>query len=415
MAFTDLIMKDVAAPLSGFDKAVATGFELAQNQEKIGLAQRQNQLEQEKIQMSYLDKANNLLPNLLKTSGKARSLLTNSYMNLMAKGGMPVNKDTMDLLAADESVAADYAALEDKIRKQYPNDPVRQAAARAQYLGLPPGDVMTQVTGVAKAELGAKYAMERTRFQQSQVGQRQMTASQIKREDTAQKEVSGLIDKTNQYFQTLTPSLGQIEGIFGTKDKPKNVPLSELNALLPAFARTIGGEKGPLSDDDVKRVLANTLELKIDTLGNYLNGKTEAPKELTDRLRERYSIFKGNLIRESTSKLFDKIEEKQLAPGLEDMFAIEPTRGGVILGVGAAQLVTKANNVLMNNRAASGKFNLNKWIKSQAAPPSQQEILSEIKRRSQGGNIISFGGVAPTKQGFNVIYAEPSEEEDTGE
>jgi len=407
MAFTDLIMKDVAAPLSGFDKAVSTGFELAQNQEKIGLAQRQNQLEQEKIQASYLAKANDLLPNLLKTTGKARSLLTNSYMSLMAKGGMPVNKDTMDLLAADESVASDYAAIEDKIRKQYPNDPVRQAAARAQYLGLPPSDVMTQVTGVAKAELGAKYAMERTRFQQSQVAQRQMTGAQVKREDTAQREVSGLIDKTNQYFQGLTPALGQIEGIFGTKDKPKKVEISELKALLPAFARTIGGEKGPLSDDDVKRVLAETLELKVELLADYISGDQKAPEQITNKLRERYSLFKGNLIRETTAKLFDKIEEKQLAPGLEDMFAIEPSGKGLVLGVGARQLIAKANNVLLNNRASLGKFDVYRWVKSQAAPPSSSQILAEIKRRSQVGQITTFGSAAPVKSGLNVYYSEP--------
>ena len=415
MAFSDLISRPLTAPLEGLDKSIATGVELANNQYRTQLAMEQNQMEREKIQQTYLDKANNLLPNLLKTTGKARSLLTSSYMNLMAKGGMPVNQDTMDLIGADDQLAPGVLSVYQEGKRIFGNDPAGLAAYMAEKLGVPPGDSYSQITGVIKGQESARAAMSRAIYQQGQVAQRQMTASQLKREDTAQKEVSGLIDKTNQYFQTLTPSLGQIEGIFGTKEKPKKVQLSELNALLPAFARTIGGEKGPLSDDDVKRVLANTLELKVDTLGNYLTGKTEAPKELTDRLRERYSIFKGNLIREGTSKLFDKIEEKQLAPGLEDMFAIEPTRGGVILGVGAAQLVTKANNVLMNNRAASGKFNLNKWINSQAAPPSQQQILAEIKKRSQSGNVISFGGLKPTKQGFNVIYAAPEQEESAGE
>ena len=390
-------MKDVAAPLSGFDKAVSTGFELAQNQEKIGLAQRQNQLEQEKIQVSYLDKANNLLPNLLKTTGKARSLLTNSYMNLMAKGGMPVNKDTMDLLAADESVASGYVAIEDKIRKQYPNDPVRQAAARAQYLGLPPSDVMTQVTGVAKAELGIEAAQKRAVLQRLGIKETAVAGQKLKRLYKISDETNKVTEDTTKQLGTINRSITSIESALASNDYKR------LQTIIGDLAKGVGGLSGVLSDLDMKTQLARSLGTDLAGLEGYFFGKATIPKETFKQIKSRMMDFKQALTVECTNKLFDQISNKQMDPTVGDAYQFKSTKQGLQIGFAAARLLDRSNKVFTQLKTSAGEMSLEEWFNAQAAKPSQQQIMKVVEDALKQNIIVRFSPAS--------VMSPPSEEE----
>jgi len=397
MAFSDLITKDVATPLAGFDKAVATGFELAQNQEKIGLAQQQNQLEQEKLQASYLDKANNLLPNLLKTSGKARKILTTSYMNLMAKGGLSVDQDTMDLISSDEELGADIESLVKQGKQIYGNDPVGFASFLAKGLGLPPGDAMTQVTGVLKGQLSAEAAAKRATLQRIGIKETAVAGQKLKRLYKVSDDTNKLTEDTTKQIGTINRSITSIESALASNDYKR------LQTIIGDLAKGVGGLSGVLSDLDMKTQLARSLGTDLAGLEGYFFGKATIPKETFKQIKSRMSDFKAALTEESTNKLLGQISNKQMDPTVGDAYQFKSTPEGLQIGFAAARLLDRSNKVLEQLKTAKDEISLEEYINAQAAKPSQQQIMKIIQDAAKQKIIVRFSPAS--------VIRPPSEEE----
>ena len=158
MALSDLISRPIAAPLEGFDKAVGVGFELAQQQDRLRIAQEELALRQDQVQSEYLSKGINALGGLSKAKGPARKMMASLIESYFTKGGLRINKDALTFISSDDTnidlVAEVSKAMQEK-------NPAVQKAVLQKVLGadaeelpelLKTIDVMAQAEARANME-----------------------------------------------------------------------------------------------------------------------------------------------------------------------------------------------------------------------------------------------------------------------
>lgn len=134
MALSDIISRPLTAPLEGFDKAVGVGFELAQKQQQVQIAQQKLELDQEEIKAGYLAKGISALSALPKAKGPAKRALADSAYALFIKGGLTnLDKNQWAILSSDEVLPA-FVNVESEAQNLYPNNPKLQNAYIAQRL-----------------------------------------------------------------------------------------------------------------------------------------------------------------------------------------------------------------------------------------------------------------------------------------
>lgn len=423
MAFSDLISKPITAPLEGLDKSIATGVELANSQYRTQIAMEQNQLEREKLQASYLDKANAMLPSLLKSRGKARSILMNQYINYSARGGSPVNADSMDVMLSQST--EDLDAAYQKILNSVGGDRQRAALVFRQKFGEDASEAATFIEKSAIQEQASQLAMGRAVYQQRQVTERQERKISIDELKITNQKIEKDLEKIPKKFEDVAPKIKQVENALGTPDTPiEKVDLGTLKSLFPTFAKTVAGEVGVLTEGDVARVFENTLGYKIAEVTNYLgDGKAKAPPNLVKELRERMSLFKQAIGSNAVKRLADSAVSAQKNPiyGRHYDINILPD-GEVNVGYAMAQTLDRANDILINNGLVATKrlskdkkvietippneriVDLQKFISSQAATPSAELINSVIKKAIAEGKVVKY----PKPQRMNII---PQQEE----
>lgn len=396
MAFSDLISKDVAAPLAGFDKAVATGFELAQNQQKLGMAQQQIQLQQEQISQGYLEKATSLFPHFMRASGGTRKALGNAITQMMGKAGLGVDQDTLMLMNSDEQLNAQASQYLSQLQKEFPNNPAMIAARMGEFLQQPASDIYTAMTKAVSQQLSTQQAWQRMVYQQAQVTGRQLTQQDFARQKKVSDDINKVLERAPKDFEAVAVGLKTLEDKFGTPANPKEVDTMDLMNSLSTFARTIGQEKGPLTEGDVNRVFANTVGLQLSTWENYLSGNGKPPKELVAKLRNNLAAFKNNLGRQATSNLIGFVQRAQSNPLYKQAFDITVSPDGEVnVGYGAGQVIDRANQLIKNYRLFPEDprrqvFNVSKWARSQAAAPSKDILNQKISQALQTGAIIKF-------------------------
>jgi len=118
MALGDVIGKPLVNPLEGLAGGVQAGFEIAQNQEKLRIANEELGIQKEKLQSEYLSKGINGLSALSKAKGPARKMMTQLIESYFTRGGITVNKDALTYIASDEENVAKTQQAVDLIKQE---------------------------------------------------------------------------------------------------------------------------------------------------------------------------------------------------------------------------------------------------------------------------------------------------------
>jgi hypothetical protein len=124
MKFEELLYQPVRTPLEGFDKAVATGFEIAQNQERLLQNQEQINLKKQEIKDEFLTKGMNLMSILPKLkSSKQKNFYNGMMRTYFEKAGFDPQKidSLFNQMDADEDLSVSFADYVSTLNKIYPN------------------------------------------------------------------------------------------------------------------------------------------------------------------------------------------------------------------------------------------------------------------------------------------------------
>lgn len=181
MALSDLITRPIATPLEGFDKAVESGFKIAQQQQELSMAQERLKLQQDQIKQEYLTKGISTLSTLSKVKNqKQRKILSDMLMQYMSKGGIPFRQDTVNALLSDEETSMGWSDALKAGEKEYPTDPVLAWARAAELANMDPELAIDQTQKLRQAQLAAgsketlesfKAQAEKSKLYRTQLGE----------------------------------------------------------------------------------------------------------------------------------------------------------------------------------------------------------------------------------------------------
>jgi hypothetical protein len=386
MAFSDLISRPLTAPLEGLDKSIATGVELANNQYRTQIAMEQNQLEREKLQASYLDKANAMLPSLLKSKGKARSILMNQYINYSARGGSPVKVDSLEVALSQPT--EDLDAAYQNILNSVGGDRQRAALVFRQKFGEDAPDAATFIEKSAIQEQSLKAAAQRAFTQRIGIKETAVATGKVKRLFDISKETTKTVEDTSKTIGEYNRSLANIQSAIASND------VSRLRQTMGDLAKGLGGLSGVLSDLDMKTQLASSLGLDLRQFEQYIFGQASIPESTKKNLNQRMQDFKNSISKMSSQKLISQIGNRQLdrmQMGAYDTSVLTGKSGkpaGISLGFAAGRLIDRHNKVLQQLKTAKNELNLEEFVKAQSAPMTPEQLYKTIERAAQDGLII---------------------------
>lgn len=269
MALSDLISRPITAPLEGFDKAVGVGFELAQQQERIRIAQEQLDLRQEEIKSNYLSKGIEALSSVKSVTGPAKNALLDVAYSYFVKGGFKNLDPTKWKIVSSEDTIDTFVAIEKDAQEKYPNNPKLQNAYIAQKVQQDP-------------EQWYKTASE-YRIKEAQVSseiQKQLSIEAAKEE--FKKRPKSVIERVNQIRTEALKGLPEVQ------KKPQ---------LFREFLKTLqGAESVSSTDPDKAEQMINQAEQMFGELkGAYkpkeLEVKKEKLKPLSDKQIESLTTF----------------------------------------------------------------------------------------------------------------------------
>ena len=405
MAFSDLITKDVATPLAGFDKAVATGFELAQNQEKISLAQQQNQLAREQLNASFIDKATGLLPHLTKATGKAKGILVRSYSDLMAKAGMPVNEELQALLSSDENVAANFSQNILMLNKKYPpGTPNREMLIHAELgelTGQSASDIYSGQLGLAKSKMAITAQAQR----QEDQTQRIIGQAGLSRQTVSLRNIGEELNKrgadTQKEIDTLIRNTSMVE------EAVKKNSLSAFNKTLGQQAKT-AGTVGALSDYETRLQAPSGLEVMFAQGKKFITGESKIPEYVRNQITEQVSAMKKTASDLVTNRNIGLIVDRSSDPIDGPAYTVMQDKAGNLqLGYAAARLLNANNRALRSLKQDAQTLDLNAFLKKQTTPMTSEQILNLIKD-AYTGNILDKKTNQPTGKKYIIKFSPES-------
>jgi hypothetical protein len=390
MALSDLISKPVVAPLEGFDKSVQTGFELAQNQERLRIAQENVNLQQQQISDGFMTKAIGMLPAYLRATGKSKKMIGNAFASLWQRSGNAMNPEVMDLINSDDDMSNGILGEYQRLNQLYNGDPVLVGTALRDRFGSDQTDFIEKMlASKEEAKLRRSIMLE----QQGFITGRQLQSQSYRSDTATTKSIEDTVGKTNKNFDSVIGGIQQVESKIGTVKNPIKADVQDVMSSLATFARTVQQEKGPLTEGDVGRVFARTFGLDVAKVLNYFSGKEKAPPELLDKLRKDLGTFKTNLSRVAVSNLLGYAERASKNPITKAAFVSDYDENGkFIMNYGKTSIIDEANRLLErgNIGVTGAKFPLQKWIAAQKARPTAQEIDNAIKDALSKGVRVEY-------------------------
>ena len=402
MAFSDLISRPITAPLEGLDKSIATGVELANNQYRTQIAMEQNQLEREKLQASYLDKANAMLPSLLKSKGKARSILMNQYINFSAKGGSPVNADSLDVMLSQST--EDLDAAYQNILNSVGGDRQRAALVFRQKFGEDASEAATFIEKSAIQEQALRAASERAGAQATRLRTQFEEAQTIKGLKDISKELSKTVGDTQKEVDTILRNTSAVEAAI------KQNSLANFDKTLGQQAKT-SGTVGALSDYETRLQAPQGLAARLASAKKFVTGEAGIPEQVKKQVQDQISAMKSSASSIASNKFIGIISDKILDPQARTAHLIEQDRDGNLrVGFGAARLISAMNKTNRALKQDKQTLDLAGFLKKQAAPMTTEQILKFIKDAATG-NLLQkdpkTGSVSPS--GIKYIIQIPPE------
>lgn len=145
MALGDVIGRPLVNPLEGLAGGVQAGFEIAQNQEKLRIANEELGLKKQEIQAEYLAKGISALNALSKAKGASRKVIGDVMLRYLANGNLDINPETAKLLAIDTQYATQITGVLESMDKNGITDPQRRVGFLQSVVGADPDQIETQI------------------------------------------------------------------------------------------------------------------------------------------------------------------------------------------------------------------------------------------------------------------------------
>lgn len=318
MKFEELLYQPVRAPLEGFDKAVATGFEIAQNQERLRQAQERLNLEKQQIQQEYLTKGIGTLSTLSKVkSQKQRKILSDMLMQYMSKGGLPFKQETVDALLSDEDTSVAFSDALVQGQKQYPGDPVLAWTKAAELANMDPDTAIDQAQKLRQAQLAAGEKRSLEEFKTEADVRKEATKRYVEISKkpippqiiTRSKELyPGDVGKQAEYRELYFSAVGDRIGAIragvraGLPEAKKNPQKYKdlMQALVEAESQYIPNTDKSI--DAVNKAEEIFGELKGTYKPKETTAKTEKPTEILGLLKSAQGILEKALTTEQRTR-----------------------------------------------------------------------------------------------------------------
>lgn len=407
MALSDLISKPVVAPLEGFDKSVQTGFELAQNQEKLRIAQENVNLQQQQISEGFMSKAIGMLPAYLKATGKSKKMIGNAFASLWQRSGNAMNPEVLELINADDEISGSLSQEYDRLKQLYGGDPIMISNALRDKFGADSTDFIERMM-FEKQQMASRRALMQE--QQAFIGGRYAVGMGQRVTKATDEVVKSISSKTPSNFDKLAPNLSFVRGVL---NKPK-VTMADIRALKPQIAKVIGGAVGNLTENEQADAIPPGLEDDIKKIIAYAvpEGRDDvaAPADLVNVLRERVNKYSDSIVSNVTQKMLDEALSAQRSPTTYDGFVVGANPdGSVSIGYGTSQVIDRINSILKTSNTVYRNpktnkieaFDLQGFIANQKVPPTNEEISNFLRRAvAERRHIILPAMTAPPSASF---------------
>lgn len=259
MALSDLISRPIAAPLEGFDKAVGVGFELAQKQEQLKIANEELKLRQEQVQSEYLSKGMNALGALSKAKGPAKKMMMDLVTSYFTRGGIRVDPGAMTYIGSDEENIARVNKVAEALKEE---SPVLRKLKIQQIFESDPEqlpDLFKSIDIEEEAKIAVSKALSveaaKKTFEASLEGQKAGIEKEAKAEEQFAKDMAEYGVDSEEALQVLNP-----------KTAPQRV------ALLNAFKGSVGNRK-KFAEENIKNLkdLSPEQQKRLSVIQDDLN------------------------------------------------------------------------------------------------------------------------------------------------
>jgi hypothetical protein len=326
MALVDQLMgkpMEAVAPLTGapetYQKAVQTSYDIAQNQEKLRLANEELNLKQKEVEMEFMSKGIASLSALSKAKGKTRSFMASLVGSYFEKAGLSYNKSTLDSIVGDQEAVQTVEDIIKQSKKEGLNDMQITARLSDAFADDPERAKPTLELIKAKSQAASQFQMKAS-LAQYEAGAKAIQAKidqEAKDKTEAGKYIEGFVQRNSispdvDLFPRLQgkDSVGQANALktyelqYGSAFKRirdgmkeyKNVSESTRRAIDEAMhqANIAWGaldNKGAAANMRVAESLHNVAISGDRSAGKDVN----VPKELSDLRKESSKVFEDDI------------------------------------------------------------------------------------------------------------------------
>lgn len=348
MKFEELLYQPVQAPLEGFDKAVATGFEIAQNQERLRQAQEQINLKKEELQSEYVLKGIGALSALSKSKGAARKVFGNVMLNLFKKGNLQIDPDTEKLLLADVEYSKKINDVLSLMDEKGITDPQARIGFLQDVVGADPDKVDAQIE-LEKTKL---KTLEETKVITSKEGmkavfdlQQEAAKGLVSQERESSKYIGDVAEKfgglseemlqmLNKYKDNTGLQAGLLRGYVASiaapakniEDNLKNIkdPTADQQKSIDSILNTIAAAKRDYADPNKRASAIDSITKANVEFGKILSAQKSSgdkaellQKKRFEEARDKDAFQIARKIEEDISKYYDnKTAEINSAVGI---------------------------------------------------------------------------------------------------
>lgn len=297
MALGDVIGRPLVNPLEGLGAGVQAGFEIAQGQERLRIANEELALKKDQISSEYLQKGITALSGFSKAKGGSRKMMAELITNYFEKGGVRINPQTAQLLFSDD---ANVDILATALQAREYADPLQQKAFLMQRLGVDAEELPTMLKQIeVETETSAKLQQAVTLEAAKQgfkTGQMQFEATR-KAEETLDEMMTkyGASEPMLQLLQKYSADSNIQKGIYkgyaasigapslfinSNLDKIKNPTKSQRDALS-AIQQTLIDAANDYADPAKRSsAIANVAKAKAQ-FGSILSSQAQQPARQT--------------------------------------------------------------------------------------------------------------------------------------
>ena len=334
MALVDQLMgkpMEAVAPLTGapetYQKAVQTSYDIAQNQEKLRIANEELNLKQKEVEMEFMSKGITSLSALAKAKGKTRAFMADLVASYFERAGLKYNKSTLSAIVGDEESVQTVEDIIKQSKKEGLNDMQITARLSDAFADDPERAKPTLELIRARSQAASQFQIKAS-LAQYEAGVRAAQArveQEAKDKTEAEKYIEGFVQRNSispdvDFTKRLQGknSVGQANSLktyelrYGTAFKRirdemkeyKNVPESTRksidNAMYQAnMAWGDGDDKNAAANMRVAESLHNVAISGDRSAGKDIN----IPKELSDLRKEANKAF------EDDAKVLDAAEK----------------------------------------------------------------------------------------------------------